>query len=98
MNVAEGDTIKASGPKPLFDTGALTGTDFRNHYVRFPINSLNEERGNNPISVVVNWTVLEVMTRPELNPVVMRSALGSAKAEWARFNWQVTRDLNVTWP
>ncbi len=62
VDVKIGATFEASVPKPLFDTRALTVTDFRSHYVvtaegqRFLINSLIEETNAAPISVVVNWT------------------------------------------
>lgn len=48
----------------LFDTRALTTSDFRNHYVvtadgqRFLINSFPEDRGATPINVVKNWPAL----------------------------------------
>ena len=63
-DVKPGATFEAGVPKLLFDTRVLTSTDFRNHYVvsadgqRFLINSIIEERGAIPISIVKNWTTL----------------------------------------
>ena len=64
VDVKPGATFEVSLPKPLFETRVITVTDFRNHYVvsadgqRFLINSIIEERGAIPISVVKNWTNL----------------------------------------
>lgn len=61
VDVKPGPTFEVSLPKPLFDTRVLTFTEFRNYVVsadgqRFLINSIVEERGTIPISVVKNWT------------------------------------------
>jgi len=64
VDVRPGATFEVSLPKPLFETRVLTVTDLGSHYVvsadgqRFLINSIIEERGAIPISVVKNWTTL----------------------------------------
>ena len=64
VDVTLSPRFEASVPKTLFDTRALTSSDFRNHYVvtadgqRFLINSLPADRGSTPIDVVKNWTAL----------------------------------------
>jgi serine/threonine protein kinase/Tol biopolymer transport system component len=62
VDVKLGATFEAGTPRALFETRVLTFTDFRNHYTvaadgqRFLVNSMSEEEGVTPITVVVNWT------------------------------------------
>jgi eukaryotic-like serine/threonine-protein kinase len=61
VEVKLGATFEAKTPQPLFPVRVLTVTEFRNHYAatgdgqRFLVNSLIEETGVNPITVVINW-------------------------------------------
>jgi hypothetical protein len=62
VDVKLGAMLEAGVPKTLFAARILTLTAYRNHYAvtadgqRFLINSMIEEIGTGPISVVVNWT------------------------------------------
>jgi hypothetical protein len=64
VDVTLGPRFEAGLPKTLFETRALTASDFRNHYVvtadgqRFLINSLPEEKGATAIDIVKNWPAL----------------------------------------
>jgi Tol biopolymer transport system component len=62
VDVNLGAMLEAGVPKTLFAARVLSLTAYRNHYAvtadgqRFLINSMIEEIGTGPISVVVNWT------------------------------------------